>query len=92
MMPKDYPYTVRVVSEIMGSNGSSSMASICAGTLALMDAGIPIVKPVAGISIGLFTGKDKAILVTDILGADHCGDMDFMSPARATASPDSRWT
>ncbi|HPG00228.1 MAG TPA: polyribonucleotide nucleotidyltransferase [Kiritimatiellia bacterium] len=78
VMPKDYPYTVRVVSEIMGSNGSSSMASICAGTLALMDAGIPIVKPVAGISIGLFTGKDKAILVTDILGAeDHCGDMDF---------------
>ena len=78
IMPKDYPYTVRVVSEIMGSNGSSSMASICAGTLALMDAGIPIVKPVAGISIGLFTGKDKAILVTDILGAeDHCGDMDF---------------
>jgi polyribonucleotide nucleotidyltransferase len=78
MMPKDYPYTVRVVSEIMGSNGSSSMASICAGTLALMDAGIPIVKPVAGISIGLFTGGEKKILVTDILGTeDHCGDMDF---------------
>lgn len=78
VMPKDYPYTVRIVSEIMGSNGSSSMASICAGTLALMDAGIPITKPVAGISIGLFTGKGKSILVTDILGAeDHCGDMDF---------------
>ncbi|MFH0878622.1 MAG: polyribonucleotide nucleotidyltransferase [Lentisphaerota bacterium] len=78
MMPKDYPYTVRVVSEIMGSNGSSSMASICAGTLALMDAGIPLIKPVAGISVGLFTGADKACLVTDILGAeDHCGDMDF---------------
>lgn len=78
MMPQDYPYTVRVVSEIMGSNGSSSMASVCAGTLALMDAGIPIVKPVAGISIGLFTGEGKAELVTDILGAeDHCGDMDF---------------
>lgn len=78
MMPQDYPYTVRVVSEIMGSNGSSSMASICAGTLALMDAGVPLVKPVAGISIGLFSGEEKDILVTDILGAeDHCGDMDF---------------
>jgi len=68
-----------VVSEIMESNGSSSMASICAGTLALMDAGVTIAKPVAGISIGLFTGdKDQAILVTDILGTeDHCGDMDF---------------
>lgn len=78
MMPKDYPYTVRVVSEIMGSNGSSSMASICAGTLALMDAGVPLTKPVAGISIGLFTAPGKAQLVTDILGAeDHCGDMDF---------------
>ncbi len=78
VMPADYPYTVRVVSEIMGSNGSSSMASICAGCLALMDAGVPIRKPVAGISIGLFTGGDQAVLVTDILGAeDHCGDMDF---------------
>ncbi len=78
MMPTDYPYTVRVVSEIMGSNGSSSMASICAGTLALMDAGVKIRKPVAGISIGLFSDAAKAILVTDILGAeDHCGDMDF---------------
>ncbi len=79
MIPADYPYTVRVVSEIMGSNGSSSMASICAGTLALMDAGVKITKPVAGISIGLFTGEGKApVLVTDILGTeDHCGDMDF---------------
>ena len=79
VMPDDYPYTVRVVSEIMESNGSSSMASICAGTLALMDAGVPSTKPVAGISIGLFTGdNDQAILVTDILGSeDHCGDMDF---------------
>ena len=78
VMPKDYPYTVRVVSEIMDSNGSSSMASVCAGSLALMDAGVPIVKPVAGISIGLFTGQNKAELVVDILGAeDHCGDMDF---------------
>lgn len=78
MMPKDYPYTIRVVSEIMGSNGSSSMASVCVGTLALMDAGVPLTKPVAGISIGLFTDPQKAVLVTDILGAeDHCGDMDF---------------
>lgn len=79
MMPKDYPYAVRVVSEVMGSNGSSSMASVCVGTLALMDAGVPVKKPVAGISIGLVTGKDKApVLLTDILGAeDHCGDMDF---------------
>ncbi len=78
VMPPDYPYTVRVVSEIMGSNGSSSMASICAGSLALMDAGVPIRKPVAGISIGLFTAPGKSWLVTDILGAeDHCGDMDF---------------
>ena len=78
MIPADYPYTVRLVSDIMGSNGSSSMASICVGTLALMDAGVPMRKPVAGISIGLFTGRDRDQLVTDIIGAeDHCGDMDF---------------
>ena len=79
MLPKDYPYCVRLVSEIMGSNGSSSMASVCAGTLALMDAGIPMKKPVAGISVGLFTGDNNAAeLVIDILGTeDHCGDMDF---------------
>ena len=80
VIPEDYKYSVRVVSEIMGSNGSSSMASICVGTLALMDAGVPIKKPVAGISCGLFTSADesKKVLVTDILGAeDHCGDMDF---------------
>ncbi|MBN1556972.1 MAG: polyribonucleotide nucleotidyltransferase, partial [Lentisphaerae bacterium] len=78
VMPADFPYTVRLVSDIMGSNGSTSMASVCAGTLALMDAGVPIKKPVAGISIGLFSDADKAELVTDILGSeDHCGDMDF---------------
>ncbi|MBL7115854.1 MAG: polyribonucleotide nucleotidyltransferase [Kiritimatiellae bacterium] len=77
-IPADYPYTVRLVSDIMGSNGSSSMASICAGTLALMDAGVPITAPVAGISVGLFSGEDHDVLVTDILGTeDHCGDMDF---------------
>ena len=80
MMPKDFPYTVRVVSEIMESNGSSSMATVCAGTLALLDAGVPMLKPVAGISIGLFSSPDgrQTQLVTDIIGAeDHCGDMDF---------------
>lgn len=79
VMPDNYPYAVRVVSEIMGSNGSSSMASACVGTLALMDAGVPIKKPVGGISVGLFTGDNgEAELVLDILGTeDHCGDMDF---------------
>ena len=80
VVPQDYPYSIRVVSDIMGSNGSSSMASICAGSLAMMDAGIPIKAPVAGVSVGLFTNKDESqkILVTDILGSeDHCGDMDF---------------
>ena len=79
VVPEDYPYSIRLVSEIMGSNGSSSMASICVGTLALMDAGVPIKAPVAGISIGLVTGEGKApVLLTDIIGAeDHCGDMDF---------------
>ena len=78
VMPPDYPYTVRLVSDIMSCNGSSSMASICVGSLTMMDAGIPIKRPVAGISIGLFSGDEKSALVTDILGAeDHCGDMDF---------------
>lgn len=78
ILPKDYPYAVRVVSEIMGSNGSSSMASACVGTLALMDAGVPIKAPVAGISVGLFTQGEQSDLVIDILGTeDHCGDMDF---------------
>ena len=80
VLPDEFPYSIRVVSEIMGSNGSSSMASICNGCLALMDAGVPLKRTVAGISIGLFTNEDqsKKVLVTDILGAeDHCGDMDF---------------
>ena len=80
VIPQDYPYSIRVVSDIMGSNGSSSMASICVGSLAMMDAGIPIKAAVAGVSVGLFTNKDESqkILVTDILGSeDHCGDMDF---------------
>jgi polyribonucleotide nucleotidyltransferase len=78
IIPDDFPYSVRVVSEVMSSNGSTSMASTCAGTLALMDAGIPIKAPVAGISVGLFSGEGKSVLVLDILGSeDHCGDMDF---------------
>jgi len=78
VIPVDYPYTIRVVSEIMESNGSSSMASVCAGTLALMDAGVPIAKPVAGISVGLFSENNQDEMVLDILGTeDHCGDMDF---------------
>jgi polyribonucleotide nucleotidyltransferase len=78
VVPEDYPYTIRLVSEVMESNGSSSMASVCAGCLALMDAGVPITGTVAGISIGLFSDENKAQLVTDIIGSeDHCGDMDF---------------
>ncbi len=75
---KSFPYTLRVVSDILESNGSSSMASVCGGTLSLMDAGVPIVAPVAGIAMGLvLEGNDYAIL-TDIAGAeDHYGDMDF---------------
>ncbi len=79
VLPEDFPYAVRVVSEVMGSNGSSSMASACGGTLALMDAGVPLKAPVAGISVGLFTdGQGASVQVIDILGVeDHCGDMDF---------------
>jgi len=74
----EFPYTIRVVSEILESNGSSSMASVCAGTLSLMDAGVPIKEPVAGISIGLVTRDEQALLLTDIMGQeDHFGDMDF---------------
>ncbi|MFA6716029.1 MAG: polyribonucleotide nucleotidyltransferase, partial [Victivallaceae bacterium] len=79
VVPKDFPYVVRCVSEIMGSNGSTSMASVCGATLSLMDAGVPITAPVAGISCGLVTDDSgKTLLLTDILGAeDHFGDMDF---------------
>ncbi len=73
-----FPYTVRVTSEIMGSNGSSSMASVCGGSLALMDAGVPVSDAVVGISIGLVTGTDHREFLTDIIGSeDHYGDMDF---------------
>jgi polyribonucleotide nucleotidyltransferase len=79
-IPADYPYCVRVVSDILESNGSSSMATVCAGTLALMDAGVPIKKPVSGIAMGLIknAGEDKYAVLSDILGdEDHLGDMDF---------------
>ncbi len=73
-----FPYTVRVVSEILESNGSSSMATVCASSLSLMDAGVPIKEPVSGIAMGLIKGKDKAVILTDIAGVeDHFGDMDF---------------
>ena len=76
--PDDFPYTIRVVSEILESNGSSSMASVCGATLALMDAGVPISNPVAGISVGIVCQGDRWTLLTDILGdEDHFGDMDF---------------
>ena len=79
-IPADYPYVVRVVSDILESNGSSSMATVCAGTLALMDAGVPIKKPVSGIAMGLIKnpGEEKYAVLSDILGdEDHLGDMDF---------------
>ncbi len=79
-IPADFPYTVRVVSQILESNGSSSMATVCAGTLALMDAGVPMKKPVSGIAMGLIKnpGEEKYAVLSDILGdEDHLGDMDF---------------
>jgi len=78
MIPKDYKYTIRITSDITESNGSSSMASICGGCLSLMDAGVPIETPVAGISVGLIEDGDNKVLLTDIVGdEDHHGDMDF---------------
>ncbi len=78
MIPADCPYTIRVVSEVLESNGSSSMATVCAGTMALMDAGVQMVKPVSGIAMGLITDGEKFAVLSDILGdEDHLGDMDF---------------
>ena len=80
VIPNDeaFPYTVRIVSDILESNGSSSMAAVCGGTLSLMDAGVPIKAPVAGIAMGLVKGEDRHAILTDILGVeDHLGDMDF---------------
>ena len=78
MIPADCPYTVRVVSEVLESNGSSSMATVCAGTMALMDAGVQITRPVSGIAMGLISDGDRHAVLSDILGdEDHLGDMDF---------------
>mgnify|MGYP001160520912 CR=1 FL=1 len=77
-LEEEFPYTIRIVSDILESNGSSSMATVCAGTLALMDAGVPLKKPVAGIAMGLIKEADKVAVLSDILGnEDHLGDMDF---------------
>ncbi|MBD5425035.1 MAG: polyribonucleotide nucleotidyltransferase [Bacteroides sp.] len=78
MLPKDFPYVTRVVSDILESNGSSSMATVCAGTLALLDAGVKMTRPVAGIAMGLISDGQKWAVLSDILGdEDHLGDMDF---------------
>ncbi|WP_334112420.1 polyribonucleotide nucleotidyltransferase, partial [Paucihalobacter sp.] len=78
MIPADCPYTVRIVSEVLESNGSSSMATVCAGTMAMMDAGIQMTKPVSGIAMGLISEGDRYAVLSDILGdEDHLGDMDF---------------
>ncbi len=78
MVPDDCPYTVRVVSEVLESNGSSSMATVCSGTMALMDAGVQLKKPVSGIAMGLISDGDRYAVLSDILGdEDHLGDMDF---------------
>ena len=78
MIPEDCPYTVRVVSEVLESNGSSSMATVCSGTMALMDAGIQLKKPVSGIAMGLISDGERYAVLSDILGdEDHLGDMDF---------------
>jgi len=75
---EDFPYTIRIVSEILESNGSSSMATVCGGTLSLLQAGVPISKPVAGIAMGLVSSEEKSVILSDILGEeDHLGDMDF---------------
>ena len=88
-----FPYTVRIVSDILESNGSSSMASVCAGTLSLMDAGVPIKAPVAGIAIGLVRKGEEVCVLTDIAGLeDHYGDMDFKVAGRKRESQHSRWT
>ena len=78
MIPEDCPYTVRVVSEVLESNGSSSMATVCSGTMALMDAGVKMKRPVSGIAMGLISDGDRFAVLSDILGdEDHLGDMDF---------------
>lgn len=78
VFPKEYPYTVRVTADVLESNGSSSMASVCSGSMALMDAGVPLTAPVSGIAMGLISDGTRAVVLSDILGdEDHLGDMDF---------------
>jgi len=90
---EEFPYTIRVVSDILESNGSSSMASVCGSTLSLMDAGVPIKRSVAGIAMGLIKEGDDYIILTDIAGVeDHLGDMDSRWPAPIAASLRCRWT
>ena len=89
---EESPFTVRIVSEILESNGSSSMATVCGSTLALMDAGIQIKAPVAGIAMGLITDGKRHAVLSDILGdEDHLGDMDFKVAGSEAGSPRSRW-
>jgi polyribonucleotide nucleotidyltransferase len=90
----DFPYTIRIVSEITESNGSSSMATVCGSSLSMMDAGVPLKAPVAGVAMGLILEDDgRFAVLTDILGdEDHLGDMDFKVAGTETASPRCRWT
>jgi len=90
----DFPYAMRLVSDILESNGSSSMATVCGGSLAMMDAGVPLKSACAGIAMGLVVGDGgKYSILTDIAGAeDHYGDMDFKVAAHVPASPRFRWT
>ena len=89
---EDFDYTIRLVSEVLESNGSSSMGTVCSGTMALMDGGVPIKAPVAGIAMGLVKEGDKVVILTDILGdEDHTGDMDFKVAGTADGLPPFRW-
>jgi polyribonucleotide nucleotidyltransferase len=93
MIPADCPYTIRVVSEVLESNGSSSMATVCAGTLSLMDAGIQMIRPVSGIAMGLITDGDRYAVLSDILGdEDHLGDMDFKVTGTSVELQLVKWT
>ncbi len=88
-----FPYTLRLVSEVLSSNGSSSMASVCGSTLALMDTGVPIKAPVAGVAMGLVKEGERFAILTDIQGLeDHLGDMDFKVAGTRMASPLCKWT
>src|SRR5207244_8360078 len=89
----EFPYTIRLVSETLESNGSSSMGSVCGSTLALMDAGVPISAPVSGIAMGLVKEGDDYVILTDIQGAeDHLGDMDFKVAGTSTGITDRKST